>query len=172
MPLPPPRSQTLPHTAHTPDPHTTTKCSPQSAEQHPQQSSRHGGAEGRQAAGKCHLLRFPHKEGGWWASNVCTRIAALPLSSFAGDVYGCACAVACVLLCVVVCVLLCMVVCVLLCLVVSGCAAIQGRGSAKDGGEFLKINRPYKCLVCELRFCVSLQVCLKDSRAPKLNILL
>ena len=34
----------------------------------------------------------------------------------------------------------------------------QGRGSAKDGGEFLKINRPYKCLECELRFCTSLQV--------------
>ena len=68
--------------------------------------------------------------------------------------------------------LLCVVVCVLLCVVVSGCAVIQGRGSAKDGGEFLKINRPYKCLVCELRFCVSLQVCLKDSRATELNILL
>ena len=92
------RSQTLPHTKHTPDPHNTTKRSPQSAEQHPQQSSRHGGAQGRQAAGKCHF-GFPHKEGGWWASNVCTcvgaRIAALPLSSFAGDVYGCACGCLC-----------------------------------------------------------------------------
>ena len=50
------------------------------------------------------------------------------------------------------------ILCVHLVVIACWCVIVQGRGSAKDGGEFLKINRPYKCLVCDLRFCVSLQV--------------